>query len=86
MSQTVESAKENVVTPVIERVDHAGDFSRLMLEALDETLRLLFNEPAVGAIHFYLEKLCHLPREAVAENPEAFSAGLQKLMGQGAMS
>ncbi len=52
----------------------------LLLKAVDETLNQVFREEGTKAIYDYLENNSHMKREEIAEKPEAFSAGLERLM------
>jgi len=52
----------------------------LLLKVVDETLREVFRETGTKVIYGYLENNSHLKREEIAEKPEVFSAGLERLM------
>ena len=56
----------------------------LLLGVVDETLRQVFRETGAKVIYGYLGNNCHLKREEIAEKPEVFSAGLERLLGSGA--
>ena len=52
----------------------------LLLKVVDETLRQVFREAGIKVIYDFLENNSHLKREEIAEKPEVFSAGLERLM------
>jgi len=56
----------------------------LLLAAVDDSLRQVFREEGVDVIYNFVENKCHLRREEIVEKPEAFSAGLRKLLVSGA--
>lgn len=56
----------------------------LLLSAIDETMRQIFNETGTKVIYDYLMNNHHLKLEEFAEKPEVFSAGLERLIGSGA--
>ena len=56
----------------------------LLLSAVDETLRQVFREEGIKVIYNYFENNSHLKREEIAEKPDVFSAGLERLLGSGA--
>lgn len=47
-------------------------------------MKQVFNETGTKIIYDYLRKDCHLNWEEIAEKPEVFSAGLEKLLGSAA--
>ena len=56
----------------------------LLLNAVDETLKQVFKEAGVKVIYGFIENKCHLKRDEIAEKTEAFSAGLDRLLGSAA--
>jgi len=52
----------------------------LLLSVVDETMRQVFREAGIKVIYDFLENNSHLKREEIAEKPEVFSAGLERLM------
>jgi len=52
----------------------------LLLDAVDETLRHIFKEEGANVIFHYLENKCHLNLRRIAEEPEDFSAGLERIL------
>ena len=52
----------------------------LLLKVVEETLKQVFREEGTKAIYDYLENKCRLKREEIAEKPEVFSAGLERLL------
>lgn len=56
----------------------------VLLKVVDETLRKVFREVGTKVIYNFLENNYHLKREEIAEKPEVFSAGLERLLGSGA--
>jgi hypothetical protein len=62
-----------------------GSLDDLLLNVIDETLKHVFKEPGAKVIYDYLRDQCHLKREEIAEKPEVFSAGLERLLESGAV-
>ena len=62
----------------------ARSLDNLLLDAVDETLRHIFKEEGVRVIFACLEKKCHLNRRRIAEEPEDFSAGLERFLSSAA--
>jgi len=56
----------------------------LLLSAVDETLKQVFKEEGVEVIYSFIENKCHLKRDEIAQKPEDFSAGLDRLLGSAA--
>jgi len=56
----------------------------LLLKVVDETLRQVFREAGTKVIYDFLANNSHLKLEEIAEKPEVFSAGLERLMGSAA--
>ena len=56
----------------------------LLFDAVDETLTCVFKEAGVEVIYDFLENNSHLKRVEIAEKPEVFSAGLERLLGSAA--
>jgi hypothetical protein len=52
----------------------------LLLKVIDDTMRQVFRETGTKVIYGFLANNSHLKREEIAEKPEVFSAGLEKLM------
>jgi len=52
----------------------------LLLEVVDETMKQVFKEEGTKAIYNYLANNSHLKLEEIAEKPEVFSAGLERLL------
>jgi hypothetical protein len=68
------------VTKRLRIVEKTGSLDDLLLSVVDETLRQVFREAGTEAIYGFLENNSHLKLEEIAEKPEAFSAGLERLM------
>ncbi len=47
-------------------------------------MRQVFRDAGTKVIYDFLEKNSHLKPKEIAEKPEAFSAGLERLLGSGA--
>ena len=62
----------------------ARSLTNLLFDAVDETLRHIFKEEGARLILDYLENKCHLNRRRIAEEPEDFSAGLERFLGSAA--
>ena len=56
----------------------------MLLEAVDETMKQIFRDDATKVIYDYLANNSHLNPEEIAEKPQAFSAGLDGLLGSAA--
>jgi hypothetical protein len=52
----------------------------LLLKVIDDTMRQVFREEGTKIIYGFLANNSHLKREEIAEKPEVFSAGLEKLI------
>jgi hypothetical protein len=81
---------ENLTLPSsMEHEDKLGKSTErldvLLLDVVDETLKHVFKEPGATVIYDYLRDQCHLKREEIAEKPEIFSAGLNRLLKSGAV-
>jgi hypothetical protein len=76
MSATVakSGSKTNVNTKKIED---------LLSEVVTEMLKQVFKEDGAKIIYVFIENSCHLKLEEIAEKPEVFSEGLEKLLGSG---
>lgn len=60
-----------------------GEFEKALLKNIDDGLMVL-GESVKQAIYFHLEKMSRLKRDMIADNPEAFSSGLETILGAGA--
>lgn len=56
-------------------------FGELLSDAIDDTIRLVFGEPASELIYRFVERHALLKREEVGEKIEVFHAFLEKLLG-----
>jgi hypothetical protein len=61
-----------------------GRLDDSLLSVVDETLMQVFREAGAKVIYDFLANNCHLKHEEIAEKPEVFSAGLERLMVSGA--
>jgi len=68
------------VTKRLRTVEKTGSLDDLLLSVVDETLREVFREAGTKVIYGFLENNSHLKLEEIAEKPEVFSAGLERLM------
>jgi len=66
---------------VVKKMEGLND---LLLKAVDETLKHVFNKAGAKVIYTFFENKCHMKREEIAEKPEDFSAGLEGLLGSAA--
>jgi hypothetical protein len=55
-------------------------FDKLLLNAVDETLKEVFKEAGAEVVYSFLGNQCHLKREEIGEKPGDFSAGLERLL------
>jgi len=69
---------ENVI------VGRQEKFDELLLDAVDETLKRVFREEGTTVIYGFINKHFRLKLEEIAEKPEVFSAGLERLLGSAA--
>ena len=68
------------VTDVTKRLYDMETLDDLLPKMVDETINHVFREAGTAVIYDYLENDFHLKREEIAEKPEVFSAGLERLM------
>ena len=52
----------------------------MLVKVVDDTMRQVFREEGTKVIYDFFENNSHLKREEIAEKPEVFSAGLEKLI------
>lgn len=62
-----------------------GEFNELVLECIDEKMKEIFGELGAQLILDYLNHEGWLRRQEIAENLEAFTRGLRKVLGSGAV-
>jgi len=65
-------------------VEKTESLDALLLSVVDETMKQVFAEVGTKVIYGFLGNNSHLKREEIAEKPEVFSAGLERLMSSGA--
>ena len=68
------------VTKRLRTVEKPGSLDDLLLSVVDETMKQVFREAGTKVIYDYLANNSHLKLEEIGEKPEAFSAGLERLM------
>jgi hypothetical protein len=56
----------------------------LLPSVIDETMKQVFREKSAQVISNYIGNNCHLKQEEIVEKSDAFSAGLERLLGSGA--
>ena len=56
----------------------------LILNAVDETLKAIFNKGGARVIYRYLSVECQLTKEEIPERPKIFSNSLKRLLGSAA--
>lgn len=56
----------------------------LLLKVVEETMKHVFKEKGAEVIYVFIENNSHLKLGEIAEKPEVFSAGLERLLGSGA--
>ena len=56
----------------------------VLLNAIDETLKHVFKGAGTEVVYNYIENKFHLKREEIAEKPDEFSAGLERLLSSAA--
>ena len=62
------------------KISKKPEVDDLLLSAIDENMKQIFNEAGTKVIYDYLMNNHHLKLEEFAEKPEVFSAGLERLM------
>ena len=62
------------------------EFDSILLDVVESTFKMVFGEATANMIFLQLEKRGSLSREQIPLNIEAFSSGLGKLLGSGALS
>lgn len=72
------------VIEVNERLYATETLDDLLLKMVDATMKHVFTEAGTEVIYSYLGNSTNLKREEIAEKPEVFSAGLERLLGSGA--
>jgi len=60
------------------------DLDAVLFNVTDETLKQIFKDAGVKVIYNFLERNSRLKHEEIVEKPEAFSAGLESLLGSAA--
>jgi len=65
-------------------IEKTGSVDNLLLSVVDETMKHVFKEKGAEAIYAFIENNSHLKFGEIAEKPEVFSAGLERLLGSGA--
>jgi len=68
------------VTKRLRTVEKTRSLDDLLLSVVDETLRQVFREAGTKVIYDFLENNSHLKLKEIAEKPEVFSSGLERLM------
>lgn len=64
--------------------ERTGRLDDLLLNAVDEILKQVFQRAGAKVIYNSIENKRHLKREEIGEKPEGFSAGLERLLGSAA--
>jgi len=65
----------------VEKMERRDD---LLLSVVDETLKQVFREAGTKVFYDYFEVNFHLRWDEIAEKPEVFSDGLERLLGSAA--
>ena len=69
----------------LERAQKMESPEDLLLQVIDKTLNQIFREEGASVIYDFLEMQSQLKREDISSKTKAFSAGLMKLLGSGAL-
>jgi len=72
------------VTKRFRTVEKMGRRDDLLLSVVDETLRQVFREAGTKVFYDYFENSFRLKWDEIAEKPEVFSDGLERLLGSAA--
>jgi len=81
---TRQNARMEVIG-VTKRLYAMETLDALLLKVVDETLKEVFREAGTNVIYDFLGNNSHLKQEEIAEKPEVFSAGLERLMVSAAL-
>jgi hypothetical protein len=73
-----------MVSRHLHAVEKIGRLDGLLPLVIDETIRQIFKEEGTKAIYDCLASSSLLKWEEIAQNPEVFSSGLEKLLGSAA--
>jgi hypothetical protein len=73
-------AEVSKVFDVVNAVEKGAEWNEFFVEVVDETLKQIFSDDGTKVIYDFLEKHSKLRLKDVAENPEIFSASLERLM------
>ena len=73
-----------VDNPRISGVQPSVDFDRILIEAINVSVKVTLGGPVATAIFCYLEKNCRLKIEDIPKDPASFASGLEKVFGVGA--
>jgi hypothetical protein len=73
-----------IVSRHLHAVEKIGRLDGLLPLVVDETMRQIFREEGTKVIYDCLESNSLFEWEEIAQNPEVFSAGLEKLLGSAA--
>lgn len=83
--RTMEGMSVSVAKTESKTDDKVERLDEILFDVVDETLKRVFKEAGAEAIYNYIENKCHLKREEIAEKTEVFSAGLERMLGSGAL-
>lgn len=84
----IDTRQNGIVTEAIEvtkQLRAKEPLDDLLLEVADEMLKHVFRETGTKVVYDFLESNSNLKQEEIAEKPEVFSAGLERLLGSGAL-
>lgn len=73
-----------VDNPRISGVQPSVGFDRILIEAINVSVKVMLGGPAATAIFYHLEKNCRLKTEDIPKDPASFAFGLEKVFGVGA--
>jgi len=72
------------VTKRFNTTEKTGSVDDLLFSVTYRTMKQVFKEEGTKVIRDYLENNSHFKLEEIGEEPKAFSAGLERLLGSGA--
>jgi hypothetical protein len=85
---TQHPVEESTVSATTKREDKvcedAERLNDLLPTATDEAVKQVFKEAGAKVIYNFIENKCHLTLKDIADKPEDFSAGLERLLGSAA--
>ena len=80
LDKRLRGGKSKTVSKGLNVFEERTDWNSFFAESVDETLKQIFKEDGAKVIYEFLENHSCLNLEEVADNPEIFSASLERFM------